>query len=93
MHSSSIFKKMICTYFKCRRVVSCLHIYSDKSVSLSFARLFSDHENQEVVFTDKFFDILKLFCNSVLRITNKSTASQMSDEDSERYVINERGEF
>ena len=66
---------------------------SDKSVSLAFSRLFSDHENQEVVFTDKFFDILKLFCNSVLRITNKITTSQMSDEDSERYVINERGKL
>ena len=66
---------------------------SDKSVSLAFSRLFSDHENQEVVFTDKFFDILKLFCNSVLRITNKVTAQQLADEDTEKFVINERGLF
>ena len=66
---------------------------SDKSVSLAFSRLFSDHENQEVVFTDKFFDILKLFCQSVLRITNKVTAQQLADEDTEKFVINERGLF
>ena len=64
---------------------------SDKSVSLAFSRLFTDHENQEVVFTDKFFDILKLFCQSVLRITNKVTAQQLADEDTEKFVINERG--
>merc|ERR1719270_866249 len=40
-----------------------------------------------------FLIFSNFFCNSVLRITNKSTASQMSDEDSERYVINERGLF
>ena len=67
---------------------------SDKSVSLSFARLFSDHENQEVVFTDTFFDILKRFCKSVLSITNKvNLADQLTDEDSEKFVINERGLF
>ena len=44
-------------------------------VSLSFARLFSDQEGQELAFPDSLHDIVQLFCKSVMRVSKDQDLS------------------
>ena len=63
---------------------------TDKSVSLAFARLFTDHEGQELVFAESLYDVLHLFCKSVARVSRDiEDTSQKSDEK----IIDERALF
>ena len=62
----------------------------DKSISLSFARLFTEFEGQEeLLFDESLGQVLKLFCNSVLRVAADINDPEKYDDKN----VNERAIF